>query len=325
MRFISLALTAVLGIILALPASAAADPFPNHALTLVVPYSPGATTDYIARAVARDLGKDLGQPVIVENRAGANGIIGTMHVVQAAPDGYTLLLSTDSGMVLNPLLQKNLPYAPDTDLAPVALLSDLPQVLLVSKHLPVKNLKEFVDYARAHPGKINYGSTGTGGSFHLAAELFGERAGIEMTHVPYKGGSLAVQALLSGEIDALFGVVGSSLPQIHEGNIKAIALAAPERMPVIPDLPTFAESGYPGLDASVRYGIAVPARTPPQVVDTLSRSLAKILADPQFRKTFSDLGYVIPAQTGPSQYRAVIQKDQKQWAELIRARHISLP
>lgn len=304
--------------------AARAAEFPDKPITLVVPYAPGATTDTLARRIGALMGKALGTTVVVDNKAGANGVIGATAVTRAAPNGYTMLLSTDSSAVLNPLLYENLPYNPDRDLAPVALLSDLPLILVVNSSLPVKNLKEFVAYARAHPGEINFGSTGNGGTFHLAGELFSQQAGIRMTHIPYKGGAPAVTAMIGNEIQALFGVVGSNLPNIQSGKLRAIALASPQRLPSLPDVPTFAESGYPDFVAQVRYGLSVPKATPGPIVDKLAAAANRALSDPGFRTVFESQGFVPPTESGPVQYQAVIESDRVLWRDLIKRKNSSL-
>jgi len=298
--------------------------FPDKPITLVVPYAPGATTDTIARRVGALMGKALGTTIVIENKPGANGVIGATTVARAAPNGYTMLLSTDSSSVLNPLLYNNLSYNPDKDLAPVALLSDLPLVLVVNSSLPVRDLKEFVAYAKAHPGEINFGSTGNGGTFHLAGELFSQQAGIRMTHVPYKGGAPAVAAMVGNEIQALFGVVGSNLPQIRAGKLRPIALAARERMPTLPDVPTFAESGYKDFVVQVRYGLSVPKAVPRAIVDQLAAAANKALADPDFRSTFIAQGFVPPQSSDPAAYQSLIDNDKRVWTDLIRQKNISL-
>ena len=305
-------------------ATAAADTFPSRPITLTVPYEPGATTDLIARAMGERMARELQSPVVVENRTGGNGIIAALHVSRSKADGYSFMLASDSTAVLNPLLYKKLSYSPDKDLTPIGLVSDLPLVMLVNTALPARNLKEFVAYAQAHPGKLNFSSTGTGGTFHLSGELFNQMAGIQMTHVPYKGGAPAMQALVSKEVQALFGVVGSALPQIKAGNVRALAVASKERLALLPDVPTFAELGYPNFVVTVRYGFMAPAATPADRIATLSASMNAALSDPDFRKKFGDLGFVLPARSGPQDYAALIQADRKMWADVIKAKNISL-
>ncbi|MCZ2498807.1 tripartite tricarboxylate transporter substrate binding protein [Xylophilus sp. Kf1] len=301
----------------------AAD-FPARPITLVVPYAPGATTDTLGRAVAEIMSRKLDTPVLVDNKAGANGIIGATFVSNAAADGYTILFSSDSSNVLNPLLYSKLRYDPDRDLKPLTLLSDLPVVLVVDARLPIQNLAEFVQYARANPNAVNYGSTGNGGTFHLAGELFAQQAGIRMTHVPYKGGAPAIAGMLGGETQALFGVIGSNLPYLKAGKLRAIALAGRQRMAVLPGVPTFAEQGYPDFVVLVRYGLSVPAATPPAVVATLNDAAQVALADPEFRKKFEAQGFVVPARSGPAEFKAVIESDKVLWRDLIKRKGITL-
>ena len=222
------------------------------------------------------------------------------------------------------MLYKKLSYNPDKDLTPIGLVSDLPLVMLVNASLPVQTLKEFVAYAKSHPGQLNFSSTGTGGTFHLSGELFSQMAGIQMTHVPYKGGAPAMQALVAKEVQALFGVVGSALPQIKAGNVRALAVASKERLPLLPDVPTFAELGYPNFVVTVRYGLMAPAATPPERISTLASAMNKALGAAPLRQTFGDLGFVLPEKSSPEDYAALIQSDRKMWSEVIKAKNISL-
>lgn len=304
--------------------SAQAAAFPERPLTLIVPYAPGATTDQIARSVADRMGRVLGQTVVVENRVGANGIIAATRAAQSKPDGYTLLLASDSSVVLNPLLYKNLSYDPDKDFAPLALLSNLPLIMSVSPKLPVTNLKEFIAYAKAHPRAINYSSTGIGGTYHLAGELFSMAKGVELTHVPYKGGAPALTALMTNEVQALFGVLGSQLPQIKTHKIRPLAVAGTERLALVPEVPTFEEQGIRGFDVVVRYGLVVPAGTPPEAMKELAAAVNTVLTQPDFRKQFEDLGFMVPARSGPDHYASLIKQDREMWADLIQKKNITL-
>lgn len=308
----------------AMPRKARAADFPSKPLTLVVPYAPGATTDTLGRAVAELMGKKLDTTVLVDNKAGANGIIGATFVSNAAADGYTILFSSDSSNVLNPLLYSKLRYDPDRDLKPLTLLSDLPVVLVVDARLPIQTLADFVQYAKANPNSVNYGSTGNGGTFHLAGELFAQQAGIRMTHVPYKGGAPAIAGMLGGEIQALFGVIGSNLPHIKAGKLRAIALAGKQRMPVLPEVPTFSEQGFPDFVVLVRYGLSVPAATPAAVVATLNEAAQFALADPEFRRKFEAQGFVVPTRSSPAEFKALIESDKVLWRDLIKRKGISL-
>jgi tripartite-type tricarboxylate transporter receptor subunit TctC len=301
-----------------------ADTFPSRPIKLIVPFAPGNSTDLIARAMAEGLRKELNQTFTVENKTGANAMIAAQFVTTQPADGYTLFFASDSALVLNPLLYKNPGYAPERDFAPLALVADVPLVMTVNHQVPAKNVAEFVAYAKAHPNKLNFGSTGTGGAFHLAGELFKQLAGIEMTHVPYKGGAPATQAMLAGEIQVLFGVVGSSLPHIKAGKLRPLAMATKQRVAVLPDVPTIAESGYPDFESTVRYGLVVAKATPAPVMARLSDAVNKVLSDPAFRSHWGEQGYVVPASHPPSQYAAVLERDRKTWGALIRARGIAL-
>jgi tripartite-type tricarboxylate transporter receptor subunit TctC len=317
-------IAALAGAACVMPLEAQAADFPSRPITLVVPYAPGATTDSLSRAVAELMSRKLETPLLVDNKPGANSIIGATFVANAAPDGYTLLLSSDSSNVLNPLLYKKLRYDPERDLKPLTLLSDLPVVLVIDARLPIQTLDDFVKYAKANPNAVNYGSTGNGGTFHLAGELFAQQAGIRMMHVPYKGGAPAIAGMLGGEVQALFGVIGSTLPHIKAGKLRAIALAGKQRMPMLADVPTFAEQGYPDFVVLVRYGLSVPAATPQPVVETLNDAARFALADTDFRKKFEAQGFVVPVRSGPAEFKALIESDKALWRDLIQRKGISL-
>jgi tripartite-type tricarboxylate transporter receptor subunit TctC len=262
--------------------------------------------------------------VVVENRAGGNGIIAATHIAQSPADGYSILLASDSTAVLNPLLYRKLAYDPDKDLKPIGLLSDLPILLMVNPKLPVRDLKAFIAYAKKHPGEINFSSTGNGGTFHLSGELFGQEAGIQMTHIPYKGGAPALQAVMANEVQAEFGVVGSALPQIRAGRVRPLAVATHARLPMLPDVPTFAELGFPDYIVLVRYGLMAPAATPPDRIARLQDAVNAALADAAFRQTFTALGFVLPEHSSPQAYATLIQSDRRLWADLIKRKQISL-
>ena len=302
---------------------AQAAAFPDKPIKLVVPYSAGATTDTLGRRIGTLMSALLGVPVFVDNKPGANAIIGATAVARSEPDGHTLLFCTDSSNVLNPLLYPKLSYSAK-DLVPIALLSDLPVVLVVSSSLPAKSLEEFVTYGRANPGKVHYGSTGNGGTFHLAGELFAQQAGMKMTHVPYKGGAPAITAMLAGEIQALFGVAGSNLPQIKAGKLRALGVASNTRLPALAETPTFAEQGWKDFSVIIRYGLCVPRGTPKPAIDKLVGAVNHALADPEFRKTFDQQGFVMPAQTGPAHFQALVESDRKLWTALIKRQNITL-
>ena len=306
-----------------LGANATAQAFPTRPLRLVVPFAAGNSTDLIARMLAENMRKELGQSIVVENKTGANGIIAATFVATQPADAHTLLFASDSTMVLNPLLYKKLSYQPDRDLTPIGAIADIPLVMAINPSLPVSNLAEFVAYAQKNPGRLNFGSTGIGGAFHLAGELFKQMANIDMTHVPYPGGAPATSALLAGDIQVIFGVVGSLLPHIKSGKLRSLAVATKERVSVLPHLPTIAES-YPNYEATVRYGLAVRKGASAESVAALNDALNKSLANPAFRTPLEEQGYIVYRPHPPGTYVALIEKDKTLWGRLIRSRDISL-
>ena len=258
------ALIFCLGVVAALaatPGTQAAD-YPVRPIKLVVPYAAGGPTDVLGRLIGEFLGRDLKQPVIVENKAGAQGAIGAEAVARAEPDGYTLFVAAASIIVLNPMLYKKLSYDPVRDFRMLALVTDLPVVMEIHPSVPAKTVAEFVAYARQNPGKVNFGSAGTGGTIHLAGEMFKQMAGIEMTHIPYKGAGPALTDLMAGNIQVMFDSLSTALPPVRSGLVRALGVSSDQRSPDLPDVPTIAESGYPDYRVSVWYGIAAPAKLP---------------------------------------------------------------
>ncbi|WP_226817063.1 tripartite tricarboxylate transporter substrate binding protein [Advenella sp. FME57] len=234
------------------------------------------------------------------------------------------MLSSDSTNVLNSLLYPNLSYDPSLHLKPLSLLSDLPILLVVDPKLPITNLKEFVAYAKANPRKLNFGSPGNGGIFHLAGELFSDQAGIELQHIAYRGGGEVMNAVMRGEVQAYFGVVGSTLPFVNSGKLRALAVGGGSRMPALPEVPTFSESGYPEFQVASRYGLTIPAATPQPIVDRLSKAIQAVLSNAEFRKRFESLGFVVPVTSSPSQFKAIIEDDKIRWQSLIRRQKLTL-
>jgi tripartite-type tricarboxylate transporter receptor subunit TctC len=310
-----------LPLLAALPAAAQA--FPNRPLRLVVPYAPGGTADALARALAEHMRKALGQPVVVDNKPGANTAIGAQMVTLAAADGHTLLLATGSTMVTNPLMYPKLGYDP-RDLTPVGLVGIAPLVVEVHPDVPARNFAELIRLARAKPGHLNYGSTGAGSVIHLASLLLESQAGLQLTHIPFKGSAPALAAVLAGEVQMLLDSIGSSMPLIKAGKLRALAVTTPKRLKVLPDVPTVAESGFPGFDASAWYGVLAPARTPPAVVARLNAAVAAALGDKAFREQFEATGLTIPAPASPAAFAAQLVRETDRWAPLIRGKKLAL-
>ena len=317
-----LACLAIVGATCANPA-AVAQAYPTKPLKLVVPYAPGGSTDQLARAVADRLGRALGQPVIVENKPGANTIIGAEAVAKAPPDGYTLFVGSSASLAVNPLLYEKLPYDPKRDFAGVSLLAASPLVMVVHPSLPAKTVKEFVDLAKANPGSLNFASVGNGNPLHLAGELFKAMTGVEMTHVPYNGSAPALTALLGGQVQVMYDVVLSSQPHIKAGKLRAVALTGAKRVPILPDLPTIAESGYPGYEAGIWFALVVPKATPAAIVQRLNAEVNRILRQPEMKARFDDLALELIPST-PEEVGKFTDREQAKWAKLVKDLNIVL-
>src|SRR6188768_843393 len=272
-------------------ASANAADYPTRPIKLVVPYAAGGPTDVLGRLVAEFLGRDLKQATIVENKAGAQGAIGAEAVARAEPDGYTLFVSAASIIVLNPMLYKKLPYDPVKDFRMLALVTDLPVVMEVHPSVPAKTVAEFVAYAKKNPGKLNFGSAGTGGTIHLAGEMFKQMAGVDMVHVAYKGAGPALTDLLSGNIQLMFDTLGTALPPVKGGLLRPLAVSSAKRIADLPDVPTMAESGYPDYGVSVWYGVSAPVKLPDEIAQKLKASLDRALSDDTFRASLDKSGF----------------------------------
>jgi tripartite-type tricarboxylate transporter receptor subunit TctC len=303
---------------------ASAVDYPARPIKLVVPYAAGGPTDVLGRVVADYLGRDLKQTTIVENKPGAQGAIGAEAVARADPDGYTLLVAAGSIIVLNPMLYKKLSYDPLRDFRMLALVTDLPVVMEVHPSVPAKTVAEFVAYAKQNPGKLNFGSAGTGGTIHLAGEMFKQMAGIEMTHVPYKGAGPALTDLLSGNIQVMFDSVSTALPPLKSGLLRPLGISSAQRSPDLPDVPTIAESGYPDYTVSVWYGIAAPSRLPDDVAQKISASLDRALNDDVFRASLEKIGFPVFRQRSAAAIQEFIDADRARWSAVIRTQNISL-
>lgn len=314
------ALTALL--VVALPARAA--DYPTRPIKLVVPYAAGGPTDVLGRVVGEYLGRDLKQVVVVENKAGAQGAIGAEAVARSDPDGYTLFVTAASIFVLNPLLYKKLPYDPARDFRLLSVITDAPMIMEVNPSVPAKTVAEFVAYAKANPGKLNFGSAGTGGTVHLAGEMFKQMAGVEMTHVPYKGAGPALQDLLSGNIQLMFDTLGTALPPVKSGMLRALGVSSTARIADLPDLPTIAESGYPDYAVSVWYGIAAPSKVPDEIAGKIKASLDRALNDEAFRASLVRIGFPPLRAKSQAEIDKFVDTDRARWAGVVKALNISL-
>ncbi len=299
-----------------------AQNYPNRPLRLVSPYAPGGGTDYFARLLAQKLTENLGVSVVVENRAGAGGVIGADAVAKAAPDGYTLLLASPSPIVVSPHLNKNMPYDPLKDLAPITLVASVPAIFAVHPSIPVKTVKEFIQFAKARAGELTYSSSGNGGTGHLAGALFDLRAGTKMIHVPYKGTGPATVALISGEVSIGFAESISLITHIKAGRLRAIALTSLKRSPLFPDLPTVAET-LPGYTAGPWYGAFAPAKTPPEIIARLNREIVAILRKEDVRAGMRDSA-AEPGGNSPAEFAAHIKDEYERWGRVIREAGIKI-
>jgi tripartite-type tricarboxylate transporter receptor subunit TctC len=307
----------------ALPNASAAE-FPTRPIKLVVPYAAGGPTDVLGRLVGEYLGRDLKQAVIVENKAGAQGAIGAEAVARSEPDGYTLFVTAASIFVLNPMLYKKLPYEPVKDFRMLALVTDLPVVMEVHPSVPAKTVAEFVAYAKQNPGKLNFGSAGTGGTIHLAGEMFKQMAGVDMVHVPYKGAGPALTDLLSGNIQVMFDTLSTALPPVKSGLLRPLGVSSEQRSPDLPDVPTIAESGYPDYRVSVWYGIAAPAKLSDDIAAKISASLDRALNDDTFRASLEKIGFPVFRPRSAAAIKEFIDADRERWSGVIKAQNISL-
>jgi tripartite-type tricarboxylate transporter receptor subunit TctC len=297
---------------------ALAQTYPSHPIRLVVPFPPGGTTDILARAVAQKLSESFGQQVIVDNRPGAGGNIGTELVAKAAPDGYTLEMGTVGTHAINASLYSKLPFDHVKDFVPVILVAGVPNVLVVNPALPVHSVQELIAYGKANPGKLYFASSGSGTSIHLSGELFKTMTGVQMTHVPYKGSAPALTDLMGGQVQLMFDNLPSSLGFIKAGKLRALAVTSAERASALPDVPTIAESGVPGFEASSWFGVLAPAGTPREIVQKLNAEIAKWLATPEAREKLASQGAIAAGGT-PEDFARHIAAETAKWAKVVKA------
>ena len=302
----------------ALVKRAQAQVFPDQPVRLVIPFAAGGPADLIARTIGRVMGEKLGRPVVVEARAGAAGLIGVDHVAKSRPDGYTLVLASSGAMAVLPHLQPNMPFDPRTDLSPISQVLAVPQIVSVAPGLGPRNLAELVAMAKARPGQLAYGSAGIGSSLHLAGELFKLRAGIDLTHVPYRGAAPAVTELLAGRIQVLLADVPALIGQVRSGALPALAITAPQRLAILPDVPTAEEAGVPGLISETWYGVLGPAGMPADRVMILHGAVRAALEDEATRRVLLDQGGRIVG-SNPEEFATFIRGAYDQWGEVVRA------
>ncbi|CAM4371600.1 ABC transporter substrate-binding protein [Bordetella tumbae] len=300
----------------AVHAQATSD-WPTRPITLIVPFPPGGTTDLLARLVAREAGNRLGQNMVVENRPGAGGGIGAAAVARAQPDGYTLVMGTLGTQVTNQFIYAQMPYDSARDFAPVTLVANSPNVLLVSPKLGISTVAELLERARRTPGALNFASTSLGGSPHLSGELFNSMAKVDIRHVPYKGSAPAMTDLLGGQVQMMIDNLPSAMGQIQAGTVRALAVTTPERVPLLPNVPTVAEAGLPGYEVNAWFGLLAPAGTPDAIVSRIYSAVANAVAEPAVRRQIEALG-AIPVASTPQVFGDIIRADTDKWQQVIR-------
>jgi tripartite-type tricarboxylate transporter receptor subunit TctC len=304
-----------------------AQGYPSKPIRLVVPFPAGGATDLLARSLGQRLGQGLGQTVVVENKSGGGGSLGSAEVAKSAPDGYTLLIATSSTHAIGPHLNPKLPYkttGPNSDFTPIAHVADATNVLLVPMDLPVKDVKELIAYAKARPGQLNYASSGNGTIVHLTTEAFKAQAGVYLTHIPYRGTALAIPDLVSNKVQILFDSIVSGMPHVKDGKLKALAVTGRTRSALVPELPTVAESGLPGFVSTTWFGIYGPRGLPADITARLNAEFNKAMQSAEVRERLARLGADVAAANTPAQFAAMVQADSDRWAAIIRERKISL-
>jgi tripartite-type tricarboxylate transporter receptor subunit TctC len=313
---------ALVAVIAAGPTAAlGADAWPSKPITVINPWAPAGPADIVARPIMQKLSERLGQPIVVENRAGANGVIGAGIVAKAKPDGYTLLFSHVGPIAISPAMQSDMPYDSVKDFEPVTQVVSAPLVLVVRPELPIKSLQELIAYAKSHPGKLTYGSVGTGSTTHLAGEMLHNMAGIDILHVPYKGAAPVITDMLGGQIDMAFINISGVMPYLPQGKLRPIAVSTLKRSSLLPDIPAIAET-FPGYEVNSWYGVMAPAGTPKAIVDRLQREIAAVLKTPEVMQVLKNGGLDAEGTT-PQQYTAQIKSDLGRWAAVVKSAGVS--
>ena len=313
-------IAAVIGTLLAAPLVATpsfAQDYPTRSIRMVVPFAPGGGTDFSARTIAQSMTDSFGQTVIVDNKPGAATNIGAEIVAKAAPDGYTLLLSSGSTFAMNPAISKKTPYDTFRDFTPVGSFSRYVLLLVVAPDVPVKSVQEFITYARARPGQLSFGSPGLNSSHQLAMELFMQRTGLTMIHVPFKGAAPAMQEIIAGRVNSMFQDLATALQQIKAGKLRALGVASDKRFPSMPEVPTVSEAGVAGFDASAWIGIVAPTGTPVAIINKLNAEMNKVLANPGLLQKLADTG-AEPLPGTPAQFGALLRREADKWAEVSK-------
>jgi tripartite-type tricarboxylate transporter receptor subunit TctC len=306
-----------LGLFTLLSLAAQAQPFPSKPLKIIVPAAPGGTTDIASRLVAKRMAEVMGQPVVVENKAGGGGIIGSQALKQSAPDGYTLIMGNIGPNAINFGLYKQLPYRAE-DFAPITLVVSVPNVLVVHPDVPAKSVKELVALAKSQPGKLSFASSGTGQSVHLSGEMFKLKTGTDIIHVPYKGAGPAVADLMAGQVTMMIDNLPSSLPHIQAGKLRALAVTSKDRVAELPDVPSLRELGFEDFQVTAWFGLMAPGGTPQPIIDQLYKTISSILSEPDIRKRLTELGGT-PGGQPPAQFTSFIAEERVRWMQLIKA------
>ena len=307
------------GLSLALPL--AAQTWPSKPVRLIVPFPAGGATDILARALSQELGRKLGQSVVVDNKPGAGGTIGALAGAQAAPDGYTLLLTTSSTHSIGPAINPKIPYNAEADFTPIAYVASSPQVILVPLSSPARTLKEFIDYARQNPGRLNYASSGNGTISNLSTEIFKAQSGTFLVHIPYRGTGLSIADLVSGKVDVLFDSVVSGMPHVRDGKLRALAVTSPKRSALVPELPAVAEL-LPGFESVTWFGVYGPRGLPPEIANRVNQAVNAALTEADLKDRFARLGAETAGGT-PQQFAAVVRAESAKWKKVITERKIT--
>ena len=319
----SIASAVVLGAGLLGGTSALAQAYPTKPVTIIVPFAAGGTTDILARIIGQALTAELGQSVVVDNRAGAGGNIGGQAAAKATPDGHTLFMGTVGTHAINASLYKKMPFDPVKDFAPLTRVANVPNLLVANPAQPYKSVKDLIAYAKANPGKVNFGSAGNGSSIHLSGELFKSLAKVDMQHAPYKGSAPAVTDLLGNQIDIMFDNMPSAIQHVRSGKLAPLAVTTAKRSPELPNVPTIAEAGVPGYEATSWFGMFAPAGTPAPVLAKLNAAIVKVLAQPDVKKKINEQGAEVYSET-PEQFAAFIQAESVKWGKVVKESGASL-
>ncbi len=315
-------LSQIIAILFALLAfQVSAQTYPNRPIKIIIPYGPGGAPDILGRLIGAKLQTSLGQPVIVENHPGAGGTVGTDFVAKSAPDGYTILVATTANLSISPHLYPKLPYNALKDLVPVSLVANSPLILTISKDIPANNLKELIAYGKANPGKLNYASSGSGTIQHVAGAMFVSMAGIEATHVPYKGTAQILPDLVAGRVNLMFNSPAPMLPLVKDGSLKAIGIASLNRSPLNPEYSTISEQGLTGFEAAPWYAFYAPAGTPPAAITRLNKDIAAALALPDIKEKYADMGLEVSAST-PAELAQITKRDYDKFGKIIKENNI---